>query len=207
MTRLLTLLIAIGITGCGSIYPATHYMPEFGSVFDADTHGVVAPDAAKLIIYRDPDIDERIKPRVHSKIPSFVYTSPSWFLFAGAFLEVIRAPGTQKIWGGNGSTWTENPRVGEVIAGRRDPGTPTLHERWRTKIFLPILEFEVEAGTVSYLRLKRSETERIEKCAESDESIYMCSFVAIEITLEIVPPDEAQRELAGFKETVYAKAK
>jgi hypothetical protein len=183
-------------------------MPEFGSVFDADTHGMVAPDAAKLIIYRDPDIDERIKPSVNLKRPFL-----SGYTFAGAFLEVIRAPGTQKIWGGYGSTWTENPPVGEFIGARRDPGerTPTLHERWKSKreskIFLPILEFEVEAGTVSYLRLKRSETERIEKCAESDETINMCSYVGIEITLEIVPPDEAQRELAGLKETVYAEAK
>ena len=69
------------------------------------------------------------------------------------------------------------------------------------------LDLNVLAGTITYLRLKRTVTEEIMTCAESAETVDLCTYVTYTTLLEIVPPDKAQRELAGLKETVYGKAK
>ncbi len=222
MARLLTLLMTIGLTGCSSLLPAMQ-MPEFGASFDADTHGVVAPDVAKLIVYRDSEIDERIK--------YFVRILPGnqkiGVVFAGAFLEATRVPDTLEIVATR-SWWNENPPAGQSFLGRmelREPPparngrtthiqaneNPPAGESFKEKLARFYAEARLDlkalAGTITYLRLKRTMTEEIKTCAESAETVDLCTYVTYATLLEIVPPDAAHRELAGLKETVYAKAK
>lgn len=228
LTRLLTLLVAIGLTSCIDMlavnliapFAPNLKMPEFGASFDADTHGVVTADAAKLIIYRDPEIDERIK--------YFVRILPGnqkiGVVFAGAFLEATRAPDTLEIVATR-SWWNENPPAGQSILERMELGEPPPAQNGRTtraqsnenppagQSFMERLAAEKRldlkalAGTITYLRLERTVTEEIKTCAESAETIDLCTYFTYATLLEIVPPDKAQRELAGLKETVYAKAK
>lgn len=220
MTRLLTLLIAIGLTGCidqmlvSALSPANLRMPEFGAPFDADTHGLVAPDAAKLIIYRDPEIDERIKYFVRilrrRQKDGFLCASACYVgvVFAGAFLEATRVPDTLEVRATH-RWWNENPPAGKTLWRRMKLGEPPTAQDGRTTHDRSIGKLDMEAltGTITYLRLKRTVTEEIKTCAESAETIDLCTYFTYATLLEIVPPDEAQRELAGLKETVYAKAK
>ncbi len=201
MSWLLTLLVALSLTGCGVMVPAKGKMPAFGALFDADIHAVAASDEAKIIFYRDPDLDERLK---------FSFTINPWayfagYVYSGAFLEATRSPGTlnissHRVW------WDENIPVGDSILWKIEPGEPPPAPGRETKIIDARVKIEALAGTVTYLRLNRTKTDGIEPCGETSETIRMCRFATIESKLEIVAPNEAQRELAGLRRTIYGRA-
>jgi len=200
MTRLIALLLVLSLTGCGAMVPAKGKMPAFGVAFDADIHAVAPPDEAKIIIYRNPDLDERLK---------FSITVNPWayfagYVFPGAFLETTRPPGTltvisRRVW------WDEDVPVGQSFLWKIEPGDPPPVPEGRIRHIIPKLEIEALPGTFTYLRIDRTITEEFVVCAESAETIAMCAYTIIEIKLEIVPPAEAQRELAGLRQTVYGK--
>ena len=201
MSRLLTLLMALSLTGCGVMVTEKLRMPAFGAAFDADIHAVAAPDEAKFIIYSDPNLDERLKFQV--TINPWAYHAG--FVFPGAFLEATRSPGTlnfssHHVW------WDESVPVGESFLWKIEPGEPPPAPEGITKIVHARLEVEALAGTVTYLRFKRTMTDGIEPCGETSETIRMCRYATIESKLEIVAPNEAQRELAGLRRTIYGRA-
>ena len=45
-----------------------------------------------------------------------------------------------------------------------------------------------------------------DECAETEETVRMCPYVELETKLEIVPPDEARRDLAELRQTIYGRA-
>ncbi len=109
MSRFLTLLVALSLTGCGVMVTEKLRMPAFGAAFDADIHAVAAPDEAKFIIYSDPDLDKRLKFQV--TINPWAYHAG--FVFPGAFLEATRSPGTlnfssHHVW------WPRGRRLGRT---------------------------------------------------------------------------------------------
>lgn len=200
MARLLALLVTLSLTGCGLMVTAKLRMPVFGATFDADIHAVAPTDEAKFIIYQDPDLDARLKFNV--TINPWAYHAG--YVFPGAFLETTRPPGiltfsSHHVW------WDGNVPVGESFLWKIEPGEPPPAPEGITRTVHARLNVEATAGTVMYLRLKRTVTEGLEICAETKETVRMCPYISIDTKLEIVRPAEAQRELAGLRQTIFGK--
>jgi hypothetical protein len=102
--------------------------------------------------------------------------------------------------------WDESVPVGESFLWKIEPGEPPPAPKGTTEIIGARLTVEALPGTATYLRLKRTMTEGFKPCAETAETVRMCHYTAIESEFEIVPPDEAQLELAGSRRTIYGKA-
>jgi len=200
MTRLLTLLVALALSGCGVMVPAKGKMPAFGAAFDADIHAVAPPDEAKFIIYRNPGLDARLKFSV--SINPWAYFAG--YVFPGAFLEATRPPGTltistHHVW------WDEDVPVGKSFLWKIEPGEPPPAPAGITRAVHGKLKIGALAGTVTYLRIERTVDEGFDECAETEETVRMCPYVELETILEIVPPDEARRDLAELRQTIYGR--
>jgi len=202
MTRLLTLLMALALSGCGAMVPAKGKMPAFGAAFDADIHAVAPSDEAKFIIYGDPGLDARLKFSI--SINPWAYFAG--YVFSGAFLEATRPPGTLTVFSHH-VWWDEDVPVGKSFLWKIEPGEPPPAPEGITRTVQARLKVGAQAGTVTYLRLKRMLTEGLEECAETEETVRMCPYVELETKLEIVPPELAQRELAELRQTLYGKTK
>lgn len=196
MLRMMILFAGLVLAGCAT--PSNLLMPAFGPDFDVAGHGAATPDMARIIIYRSPDIDETIKYEM-----VVAHRLMAGFSFDGAFLALTQEPGKLKVMAYQ-TRWKEDFPVGELLSGKiqRAP-LPTSYPHQQQRTIKAETEFDATAGSVTYLKLKRSVTKKVVICKERRTTITICRDSTDKSILESVPWQEAHLDLAGIRETLY----
>ena len=191
LRRALPVLVCPILTGC--------IKPNLGEVYVAELHGVVAGDAARVVIYPAAEVDSGIV--FHVKIGGeqvgrvFQETFFSHALDPGSHTVVVQEHWSGEGWGKDLGNAVNPVNIFEPVEislpESLNPRAETAHS------------LEIQQGQVVYLQVRKEEgKEYFFSCEETRETTTMCRGVRYDTAFEVVEDNEAQRQLAGRRESL-----